>query len=135
LEEPVPLSEHEQRLLEQIEQALYAEDPKFAHSWRAKDLRSVRRRRVIRAALVVAAGLGLLIAGVIVQSGNAVLGVALGVAGFLCMLGGAWLVVSVRQRPVVATPDAAAAVVRAKRPRRSLKTKLEERWERRQEER
>jgi hypothetical protein len=26
----VPLSDHEQRLLEQIERALYAEDPKFA---------------------------------------------------------------------------------------------------------
>ncbi|HEX2308083.1 MAG TPA: DUF3040 domain-containing protein, partial [Jatrophihabitantaceae bacterium] len=26
----MPLSEHEQRLLEQIEQGLYAEDPKFA---------------------------------------------------------------------------------------------------------
>ena len=26
----MPLSEHEQRLLDQIEQALYAEDPKFA---------------------------------------------------------------------------------------------------------
>ncbi|GAA3106389.1 hypothetical protein GCM10020254_60330 [Streptomyces goshikiensis] len=27
---PVPLSEHEQRMLEQMERALYAEDPKFA---------------------------------------------------------------------------------------------------------
>ncbi|EBF6878346.1 DUF3040 domain-containing protein, partial [Salmonella enterica subsp. enterica serovar Saintpaul] len=26
----MPLSEHEQQLLEQMEQALYAEDPKFA---------------------------------------------------------------------------------------------------------
>jgi uncharacterized membrane protein YecN with MAPEG domain len=34
------LSEHEQRLLDQIEQALYAEDPKFA-----ANVRSVRRRR------------------------------------------------------------------------------------------
>ena len=26
----MPLSEHEQKMLEQMEQALYAEDPKFA---------------------------------------------------------------------------------------------------------
>ncbi|MEW2633449.1 DUF3040 domain-containing protein, partial [Streptomyces sp. NPDC048389] len=26
----MPLSEHEQRMLEQMERALYAEDPKFA---------------------------------------------------------------------------------------------------------
>jgi len=37
------LSEHEQRLLDQIEQALYAEDPKFA-----ANVRSVRRRRLRR---------------------------------------------------------------------------------------
>ena len=36
----VPLSEHEQRLLDEIEQALYAEDPKFASS-----VRSARRHR------------------------------------------------------------------------------------------
>ena len=33
----VPLSEHEQRQLDQIEQALYAEDPKFAQAVRAQD--------------------------------------------------------------------------------------------------
>ena len=33
-EAPVPLSEHEQRMLEQMERALYAEDPKFASTMR-----------------------------------------------------------------------------------------------------
>src|SRR4051794_7944584 len=99
MEEPVPLSEHEQRLLEQIEQALYEDDPKFAHSWRVKDLRRLQRLRVLRAIAAIVIGLGLLIAGVIIQGDNTVVGVALGVAGFLLMLGGAWLAVSVRQRP------------------------------------
>src|SRR4051812_37710765 len=102
MEGAVPLSEHEQRLLEQIEQALYAEDPKFAQSWRVRDLRSLRRARVLRAILVVLLGLGALVAGVVVQADNAVLGVALGVAGFLLMLAGAWLVTLIRQKPVVA---------------------------------
>ena len=35
----MPLSDHEQRLLEQIERALYAEDPKFASTVRTTDLR------------------------------------------------------------------------------------------------
>jgi hypothetical protein len=140
MEGAVPLSEHEQRLLEQIEQALYAEDPKFAQSWRVRDLRSLRRARILRASLVVLLGLGALVAGVIVQGDNTVLGVALGVAGFLLMLGGAWLAMLTRQRP---TPSSVrdtstdtgqpAKPVRAKRPRQSLKTRLEERWERRQE--
>jgi hypothetical protein len=40
----VPLSEHEQRLLDQIERALYQEDPKFASTVRQTDLRTHMRR-------------------------------------------------------------------------------------------
>ena len=36
----MPLSEHEQRLLDQIEQALYADDPKFAATVRSARSRS-----------------------------------------------------------------------------------------------
>ena len=43
----VPLSDHEQKLLEQIEQALYAEDPKFAASVRKVKSRRPRGRRWI----------------------------------------------------------------------------------------
>jgi Na+/melibiose symporter-like transporter len=140
----VPLSEHEQRLLEQIEQALYAEDPKFARSWRVRDLRSLQRVRAIRAGLLVLVGLALLVAGVIVQPTATVVGVALGVTGFLLMLAGAWLAMSTRSRtsaPRTAKPttDAKAGKVgkpgKAGRPRESLKTRLEERWQRRQEDR
>ena len=45
----MPLSEHEQRLLDQIERALYAEDPKFASTVRSTDLRTHMRRRMRRA--------------------------------------------------------------------------------------
>jgi hypothetical protein len=122
----VPLSEHEQRLLEQIEQALYAEDPKFAHTWRSRDLHSIKRARLIRAILLLVVGLGLLVGGVIAQSSNTVLGVALGVAGFLLMLGAVWYAVGARQR----TRAPAAQRVRS---RGSLVERLEERWQRRQE--
>jgi hypothetical protein len=122
----VPLSEHEQRLLEQIEQALYAEDPKFARSWRVRDLRSLQRARALRALTLVLLGLGLLIAGVVLQAGNTVLGVALGVGGFLFMLVGAWLAMSRRQRRPAPPPAAS-------RPRQSIVSRLEERWQRRQD--
>ena len=128
----MPLSEHEQRLLEQIEQALYAEDPKFAQSWRVRDLRSLQRARVLRAIVVVVVGLGLLVAGVVVQTTSTIVGVALGVAGFLLMLGGAWLVLTVRQRRGAAAEKGST---KARRSRRSVKQVLEERWERRQDER
>lgn len=75
----MPLSEHEQRLLDQIERALYAEDPKFASAVRSTDLRTHMRRRLRRAAIVFAAGFVLLVLGVPTSN------VAVGVVGFVVM--------------------------------------------------
>src|SRR6202020_2858570 len=63
----VPLSEHEQRQLEQIEQALYAEHPPFARAVRAADPRVHSRRRLIQATLGFLVGVGLLVAGVLTK--------------------------------------------------------------------
>jgi hypothetical protein len=60
----VPLSEHEQRMLEQIESALYAEDPKFASSVRGGRFRTASSRRRLQAAALFVIGLVLLIAGI-----------------------------------------------------------------------
>jgi hypothetical protein len=76
----VPLSEHEQRQLEQIEAALRAGDPRFANAVRAADPRVHYRRRVIGAALGFLAGVGLLLAGVVV---NVIL---IAVTGYVVML-------------------------------------------------
>ena len=61
----MPLSEHEQRQLEQIEQALYADYPKLAQAVRARDPRVHYKRRMLEAAVGFAVGVGLLLAGVI----------------------------------------------------------------------
>lgn len=61
----MPLSEHEQRLLDQIEQALYAEDPKFASSVRGRRLGKPSRRRRIQGIALFVLGLALLPLGVI----------------------------------------------------------------------
>ena len=74
----MPLSEHEQKLLEQMEQALYADDPKFATNIRTAG-GSASRGRAALGVLAVLAGLGLLLAGVAFTP-------ALGVAGFTVML-------------------------------------------------
>ena len=60
----VPLSEHEQRMLDQIESALYAEDPKFASTVKAGRLRAASSRRRLQAAALFVLGLVLLVAGV-----------------------------------------------------------------------
>jgi Protein of unknown function (DUF3040). len=78
----VPLSEHEQRLFEQIERSL-AEDSKFASAVRSTDPRYHARRRVAFAVIAVLLGLAVLIYGVAIQIP------LLGVAGFVVMLGSA----------------------------------------------
>ena len=61
----MPLSDHEQRLLEQMERALYAEDPKFATTMRGADLRRRYRRRAVAAAFVFVIGIVLLMTGAV----------------------------------------------------------------------
>jgi len=130
----VPLSEHEQRALEQIERALYAEDPKFAHSWRAKaDVHSVRRARIVRGVAAVVIGLGLLLGGVVVQGSNTVLGIVLGVVGFLLMLGGAWLALSTRQRPAAGPSGSGGSSPRPSGPKVSIRERLSDRFQQRRD--
>jgi hypothetical protein len=128
----VPLSDHEQRLLEQIERALYAEDPKFASSVRATDLRTHYRRRLIRSAIGFVVGLAILVAGVVIQGAYLVVGVI----GFLVMLGFALLGVSAWKRLTAGSrPGRVGGGTRTPAPpRQSVMERFEERWRRRRDE-
>ena len=91
----MPLSEHEQRLLDQIERALYAEDPKFVSTVRGGRLRRPTRRRRLQGVAVFALGIVLLVLGLAVRA----LWIAdnfpvLSVIGFLVMLTGAVMAVT-----------------------------------------
>jgi len=85
----MPLSEHEQRLFDQIERALYAEDPKFASTIRGARLRPSRRRRVQGIALFVL-GIALLVCGMLLPLKVFEIPVV-SVVGFLMMFVGAVL--------------------------------------------
>lgn len=90
----MPLSEEELRLLEQMERALSAEDPKFASTLQGVSLRRSQRRRAIVAGVVFACGVALLMAGVISALSF------VGVLGFLVMVGSASVGLSaIRGRP------------------------------------
>lgn len=78
----MPLSEHEQHQLEQMEQALYAEDPKFASQMQGSAVRALLRRRLFIAAIGVIGGLALVVLGV------AQAAVLWGAIGFALMVGG-----------------------------------------------
>jgi Protein of unknown function (DUF3040) len=132
----VPLSEHEQRQLEQIERALYAEDPKFAQAVRAKDPRVHYKRRIVEAAIGFLLGVGLLLAGVVSKL------TVVGVAGFVVMLAcSMWALSSWRHMsggavgrgPSRDRRDRRARVRPAAGPRTRFMERLEERWRRRQE--
>src|SRR3954465_12732851 len=64
----MPLSDHEQRMLDQIESALYAEDPKFAPSVRGGTLRAPSAPRPPQRRALFVIGLPMLVSGVAFKS-------------------------------------------------------------------
>ncbi len=100
----MPLSEHEQNLLDQIERALYAEDPKFASTVRGARLRPSRRRRIQGISLFVL-GVALLVCGMLVPLKVFDIPVV-SVVGFLMMFLGAVLTLaSLRQGNATSDKD------------------------------
>ncbi|MFL6155091.1 MAG: DUF3040 domain-containing protein [Marmoricola sp.] len=79
----MPLSEEELRLLEQMERALAAEDPKFVSALQGRTLRRVARLRTLFAGVAFLGGIALLMGGAIAELPW------LGILGFLVMLGSA----------------------------------------------
>ena len=126
----MPLSEHEQRLLEQMERALMAEDPKFATSLRHGSS-GADRRRIVAGVIGALVGLAVLLAGV---STNIV---PLGVFGFIVMLASVFLIVAgIRHGAPTAKPaEASAAPTSASAPKQSSKggfmARFEHRWQER----
>ncbi len=125
----MPLSEHEQRLLDQIERALYAEDPKFVSTVRGGRLRKPTRRRRLQGLALFLLGLVLLVVGVAVpQLWLASSFPVLSVVGFLVMLGGAVLAVtSVGAHGTQAPPTAK----NAETDKNGFTGRMEERFRRR----
>lgn len=79
----MPLSEEELRLLEQMERALVAEDPKFASALRGTTVRRNARRRSFIAGGVFLVGVAVLMAGAVLAE------TVVGIVGFVVMLGSA----------------------------------------------
>ncbi len=149
----MPLSEEELRLLEQMERALVAEDPKLASTLRGTKLRKQARRHMVLGVLAFALGIAVLMGGVILSEP------LIGVLGFVIMLGSAYVTLNSyknRNRALStaavssADPAGGLRVVpggrasrtrpstgRSRTPRQpkqgSMMERLEERWRRRRE--
>ncbi|HET6501831.1 MAG TPA: DUF3040 domain-containing protein [Amycolatopsis sp.] len=125
----MPLSEHEQRLLDQIERELYAEDPKFASTVRGVRLRRPARRRRIQGIALFIVGVALLVVGVMIRA----LWVAdfplMSVVGFLAMFFGVVLAIMSGRHPGGAEAKKGPA-----KPKSSFTQRMEERFRQRFEE-
>ena len=122
------LSDREQKLLEQMEKALYAEDPKFASSLRRSGLTIApgERRHVILGLLSLVAGLSLVFGSVVSKM------VIVGIPGFLLVLTGFVFIARGLQEPVAAaTPTPTKVRNRSKNSK--LMSRLEERWQQRRD--
>ena len=145
----MPLSEEELRLLEQMERALVAEDPKLASTLRGTRLRQQARRHMFLGIFVFVVGIAVLMSGAILQI------TPLGIAGFVVMLVSAWFTLNAwrgqNQAPAAAaapgqTADRNLRVIQGGKKSRgrapktpkapkhgSMMERFEERWRRRRE--
>jgi uncharacterized membrane protein YgcG len=131
----VPLSDHEQRLFEQIEQSL-SEDPQFANAVRAHDPAHVTRRRLILAGVVtvigIAAVIGTVIAGGSVAKWGAPIGAVLMFGGLILGLWAQRRGTNVKLKAVDGKATRATGGSKGAKPG-GFTSRMEERWRRRRD--
>ena len=125
----MPLSDHEQKMLDQMEQALAAEDPKFASQMQGRALASLQRRRWIVGGVGVLAGLGLVLVGI-----NTTMWV--GAVGFAVMVAAAAFALTPPRKGRLGVVGDGGQVQPPKgaksRRKGGFMDRLDERWERRE---
>ncbi|WP_314326380.1 DUF3040 domain-containing protein [Paenarthrobacter ilicis] len=117
----MPLSEHEQKLLEQLEKQLHEDDPKFANSMGSDPIRNWSTRHVIIGVLGAIAGILLLLVGVSIQA------IPIGVLGFVVMGAGVYFA-TLRG---ASFGKAGKGKPSRSKPKSSFMNSLEERWDER----
>jgi len=123
----MPLSEQEQRLLDEMERHLMSNDTDVVTA----SHRALSYRNIVYGSILVLAGLGALIAGVSIGFNTGVLGIAVGVLGFVIMVAGVIVAVT----PMRGSHRvAASASPRGPRPSgSSFMDRMNDRWDRRHE--
>ncbi len=127
------LSNEEQRLLDQMEAALAAEDPKLVNALRGTGTRRVHRRRAALAGVGFFAGLALLILGISTQLIFSVLGFVLMVAAAVTAIY-SWQHVGTQADPGRSADRPNAPQPSGSDDGQGFMDKMEERWRRRRDE-
>jgi len=132
----MPLPEDEQRQLQEIERALYEDDPKFARRIRVGDPWVRSKRTLLRVLLGVVIGAGVLAAGAVTH--RAYLDAAGVVIVLLSLVWavGSWRRYVARARPARSRAGTKTATGTKRRPgqtwRARMMERMEQRWRRRQ---
>jgi hypothetical protein len=126
----MPLSEHEQRLLEEMERSLYQNDADFVATVGARRGRPAYRS-IVLGILVAVIGVGVLIAGVTFRIP------IVGILGFVVMFAGVLLAIAPGKRSASAagpaTASAAGSAKTSKTTQAGFMNKLNDRWDKRQD--
>ncbi len=122
----MPLSEHEQRLLEEMERSLYQNDADFVAKVGGKRARPAYRS-IVLGVLIAVVGIAVLVTGVFVQQP------VVGILGFVVMFAGVLLAIAPGKR-VAVDPDAPTPT-RGKAARNSagFMDRMNDRWDKRQD--
>jgi len=128
----MPLSEQEQRMLDEMERHLLQHDADVVTA--PSGDRALSYRNLVYGALLLLAGIGGLVAAVAAGDKVGVVGsVILGVVAFLAMLGGAILAFTPVRR--TSAPSTSTKPRAAKSHDSSFMDRMSDRWDRRQDER
>jgi hypothetical protein len=124
----MPLSEQEQRLLEEMERNLYRNDADFVHAVGGVRGRRPNYRSIVLGVLLAVAGVGALIAGVALQL------LIVGIIGFALMFAGVLLAITPARRGAARpAPPEGSTSAKAHRSSGGFMDRLNERWDRRQD--
>lgn len=124
----MPLSEQEQRLLEEMERNLYRNDADFVQAVGGVRGRRPNYRAIVLGVLLAVAGVGALIVGVATQL------LIIGIVGFVLMFAGVLVAITPSKRGA-ATPAPSESSSNAGKPRSgtSFMDRMNDRWDRRQD--
>ena len=124
----MPLSEQEQRLLEEMERNLYRNDADFVHAVGGVRGRRPNYRAIVLGVLLAVAGVGGLIAGVALNI------LIIGIVGFALMFAGVLIAITPGKSGAAAPAPTEGAVPQGKRRSGGgFMDRMNERWDRRQE--
>ncbi|MEI6038452.1 MAG: DUF3040 domain-containing protein [Actinomycetes bacterium] len=119
----MPLSEHERKLLAEMEAALEQDDPRLVSTLSGK-IRSRQGGRVVGGLIALFAGMAIVLAGLIAKVP------VVGIVGFVIALVGAFLIISNFSRGKLKSAASSAGSMGSKN-RKGWGDRLEDRWDRR----